>query len=189
MNYFFKRENVDGYKSMIGDYDNSFMMGEIKNQLQKGSSLLELGMGTGVDLVELSKDYIVTGSDNSPLFIEDFTKEHPEINAIVLDAVTVDIQNKFDCIYSNKVLQHLTPKDFTTSLKNQSEHLNKNGIIFMTLWHGDFAEEIYDEDLRFMYYRLKDIEKLLPKNLEITYNKVFTEMEKDDSIIVIMKAK
>ncbi len=189
MSFFTKRENVDLYSSMMQGYDNSFLMKEIKKVLPKSSSLLELGMGTGIDLLSLSEEYEVIGSDYSQLFVDDFHKIS-EIEAVVLDAVSVNINNKFDCIYSNKVLQHLSKKDFVISLKNQAKRLKNNGILFFTLWNGEYREEFeFDGELRFVYYNRKIIEKLLPDELKIERILTYSEFEDDDSIIIILRLK
>ncbi len=62
-------------------------------------------MGTGVDLITLSEAYNVVGSDSSQIFIDDFKKKS-DIEVMVLDAVDININRSFDCIYSNKVLSY-----------------------------------------------------------------------------------
>ncbi len=189
MDYFSKRENVDLYSSMMDGYDNGFIMNSVEKVLQKNATLLELGMGTGVDLISLSENYQVVGSDNSPLFVSDF-KLKSKLDVCVLDAVSVDIDKKFDCIFSNKVLQHLSKEDFVTSLKNQIKHLNENGILFFTLWHGKYREEFeMDGQLRFVYYDKATIENLLPTEVKIEDVIYYKEFEENDSMIVILRLK
>ncbi len=189
MEYFLKRKNVDNYSKMMEGYDNTFVVNELKKILPIGSSLLELGMGTGHDLIELAKDYEVTGSDYSQYFIEDFKKKS-DLKALVLDAVSFDVAKKFDCIYSNKVLQHLKAEDFIESLTNQSKHLNDNGFIFMTLWNGDYKEEFESNgELRFVYYNQQVLEEIIPNNLELTNLSYYSEFDTNDSIIVVLRNK
>lgn len=187
MNFYHKPENVQQYRSMMADYDNSTVLHMVREVLPFGSSLLELGMGTGLDLLDLSQNYQVIGSDFSPVFVSDFRREHPEIPVYELNAVDFSLNKKFDCIYSNKVLYHLSAVDFQKSLQIQAEHLSENGIIFLTLWLREFREKVYEEDLRFTYYTEKDIENLLPKNLQIEKMTRYAEMEADDSIAVILR--
>lgn len=87
MDFFLKQENIEQYKLMIKDYDPSFMMQKIDQYLQEGMSILELGMGTGLELKHLSVKYQVCGSDQSPLFVKEFISKNPSIKAIILDAV------------------------------------------------------------------------------------------------------
>ena len=189
MSYFQKRENVDLYTGMMLGYDNSFVISEVEKTLTPNSSLLELGMGIGIDLVSLSKKYRVVGSDYSQLFVDDF-KLKTDLEVIVLDAIKMDIERKFDCIYSNKVLQHLSKEDFIISLNNQYKHLNENGIIFMTLWNGTHREEFeFDGQLRFVYYNGATIEKIIPKELKIEDIVPYSEFESNDSMIIILRRK
>lgn len=148
---------------MMSEYDNSFLLSELEKVLPLNSTLLEIGMGSGLDLLSLSQKYRVIGSDNSELFISDF-KAKSDLNVCVLDALTLEIDKTFDCIYSNKVLQHLTIEGFRISLNKQYSHLNDNGIIFTTLWHGVPREELmFKGQLRFVYYDKTAIEKIVPK--------------------------
>ena len=187
MTYFKKRENVNLYKKMMEGYDNSYVINQVRNYLSANSTILELGMGTGIDLISLSKNYRVLGSDYSKNFVDDF-KEISNLNVCVLDAINIDINSKFDCIYSNKVLQHLSKEDFIYSLNSQYKHLNENGIIFMTLWHGPYNEEFeFDNELRFVYYDKQNLEKIVPNNYKFIDISYYTEFEDNDSIIVVLK--
>ena len=78
-------------------------------------------MGLGKDLLALSKYYRVTGSDYSPLFLDEFCSKHPEIEVLEVNAANFSLNNKFDCIYSNKVLYHLSAPEFRRSLQLQAE--------------------------------------------------------------------
>ncbi len=193
MEFFLDRKNVEEYKSMIEDYDNTYIIGELKKYLPLGARLLELGMGSGVDLLTLAEDYTVVGSDYSTIFVDDFKKRYPDIEVFAIDAVHMEIDQEkfnqlFDCIYSNKVLQHLKTEDMVQSLINQGKYLNTNGIIFMTLWNGEYREEMMAEGtLRFVYYEMEDIKKIIPKFYEIIAIEYYSEMEEDDSIQVVLR--
>lgn len=185
MNFYEIRKNVNLYSEMMADYDNSFIISQVEKILPQNSTLLELGMGTGLDLINLSKKYKVVGSDFSKLFVEDF-KLKSNLEVHLLDATLVDIDKTFDCIYSNKVLQHLSKEDFVTSLKNQYKHLNKNGILFHTLWNGEYHEEFH-MGLRCVYYDKATIEKIVPKELSIEEIITYSEFEPNDSLILVLR--
>lgn len=188
MKFFMERENVEQYMIMVESYDPTFIINKLNKYLAKGSSLLELGMGPGHDLRILAKDYNVVGSDNSNVFIERFKSENTGIEAIYIDAVEMNIDRKFDCIYSNKVLQHLKKNEFITSLENQKKNLNEGGIIFMTLWKGDYKEEVmFDGELRFTYYLEKDVKDIVEKNYEILALEAYTEADEGDSLLVVLQ--
>lgn len=129
MNFYHKQGNVALYKDMTRDYDACRICAKVKEVLPLRCTLLELGMGLGKDLLALSKYYRVTGSDYSPLFLDEFCSKHPEIEVLEVNAANFSLNNKFDCIYSNKVLYHLSAPEFRRSLQLQAEHLNDHGMI------------------------------------------------------------
>lgn len=144
-------------------------------------------MGTGADLLKLAKNYKVTGSDFSPIFLAEFRSNHPEIEALQLDAADLSLDRQFDCIYSNKVLYHLSTAQLRTSLQTQAEHLHQNGIIFMTMWYGEYREELYKDDLMFTYYTEQDLVKQVPCSLRVEKIERYTEMEQNDSLVLILR--
>ena len=83
-------------------------------------------MGSGKDLDILNKTFKVTGTDLSNVFVEKYKKKYKDADVFVLDAITLKTERKFDCIYSNKTLQHLKKSEFEQSLKKQKELLNPN---------------------------------------------------------------
>jgi 2-polyprenyl-3-methyl-5-hydroxy-6-metoxy-1,4-benzoquinol methylase len=102
-----------------------------------------------------------------------------------LDAVTLQTAKRFDGIYTNKVLQHLTKRELRKSIKRQKEILNPGGIAFHSFWKGDKTE--HKRGLRFMYYEIAQLKKIIGNDFKILEIKTFTEMEKNDSIYVVMK--
>ena len=56
----------------------------------------------------------------------------------------------------------------------------------MTLWAGEYREEWYD-DMRSQYYMESDVERLVPAGLTLETMKRYTEMEQDDSLLVILR--
>ena len=122
----------------------------LKKHLKENSTVLELGMGPGKDLDILKKNYNAVGSDNSQEFLSIYAENNKDTQLLLLGAVTINTKKKFDCIYSNKVLQHLTKNQLNESILRQWEVLCDNGLLFHTFWRGD-SEEIYD-GLRFVYY-------------------------------------
>ena len=190
MDYFMNRENVDKYKEMLSGYDGTWVINKLAEYIPNGAKILELGMGAGLDLDLLSPKYNVLGSDNSPIFVEDYNAKETGTKAIVLDAINVNINESFDCIFSNKVLQHLTKQQFIQSLNSQKSHLTSNGIIFLTLWHGEHQEELmFNGQLRFTYYTEKDIKDIVKAGFEILTLERYTESDDMDSLLVVLKAK
>jgi len=186
VNYYNDEKNVDDYIRMAEGYDGRALVEILNETLSKGASVLELGMGPGKDLLLLSEHFRVTGSDSSPVFLERFREAHPNADLLHLDAVTLETERKFDCIYSNKVLIHLTREDLAKSFRRQAEILNPGGILFHTFWHGDTEEEF--NGLRFLYYTRETLMKTLGEKLEIVEFEKYAEMDVEDSFYVVLKS-
>ncbi len=183
--YYHSKKHVMEYINMAKGYDGAELIKILKKHLPEKSTVLELGMGPGIDLDILKNDFDVTGSDNSDIFLDMYREKHPNADLIHLDAETLITNRKFDCIYSNKVLHHLSTKKLKKSLQKQKELLNYPGMLFHSFWHGD-KEEIY-KGLRFVYYTKEELINYFSENFEIIEIETYKEMEDNDSIYVIVK--
>ena len=187
MGYFDSVDHVKGYIEMTKDYSGREMVEYLREYLERGASLLELGMGPGRDLDMLREVYDVTGSDSSQVFIDLYREQHPSAKLLKVDAVTMAVDKPYDGIYSNKVLHHLSTEDLTRSVLAQANALASDGIIFHTFWRGDSVE--FYEDLRFVYYEKADLEQLFSGLFDIRVMEYYDEEEADDSILLIAKKK
>ena len=184
MEYYEQEKNVDAYIQMAEGYDGRDLITELTKLLPRNSSVLEIGMGPGSDLTILEKYYKdqgqVTGSDYSKIFIDRYRKQHPDAILIVLNAITLKIDRKFDGLYSNKVLIHLTREELKQSIKRQADILEPKGIICHSFWCGD-REENYD-GLLFIYYSAGQLQKLFEDSFDIIKIGMYREMELADSL-------
>ena len=187
MGFYDSIENVESYIKMAEGYDGREIIEVLRQYLKPGAAVLELGMGPGVDLEILTETYTVTGSDYSEVFLERYRQKHPDADLIQLDAVSVDTERHFDCIYSNKVLHHLTAEELAQSLLHQVSRLNPGGFLCHTFWAGDKEEEI--QGIRFVYYAEETLEAMKPAGCETVVMARYTEMDKDDSIHWLIQAK
>ena len=96
---------------------------------------------------------------------------------------------KFDCIFSNKVIMHLSKEDMMTSLMKQKELLTENkGILCHSLWFDkDSKEELLEKQKIFtQYYNETDILEFAKKlDMEILGIFKYKEMETNDSIAFV----
>jgi trans-aconitate methyltransferase len=185
--FYHKAQNVDEYYKIAEGYDGAELIQKLKDHLPKKSTILEFGMGPGKDLDMLQRDFLATGSDYSQIFLDNYYSEHPDADLIILNAVTLDTSRKFNAIYSNKVLMHLSKDDHAASILRQKELLDGPGIILHTFWAGSGEE--YFSGLRFIYYSESELIEMYKKSFEIIEVKVFSEMKKDDSIYLIARSK
>jgi hypothetical protein len=98
--------------------------------------------------------------------------------------VTVETERKFDCVYSNKVLHHLTQDELGESLRAQFRVLDDDGILFHTLWYGDEEEEFFG--LRTVYYTEESFGELIGEAYELVEAGRYAEMEENDSFYVVL---
>ena len=187
MEYWNNKKNVEEYVKMAEGNDGKELIEILKKYLHHSSSVLELGMGSGKDLDILNKTFIATGTDISTVFVETYKKKHKDADVFILDAIKLKTERKFDCIYSNKTLQHLTKSEFKQSLKKQKKLLNPNGILFHSLWQGD-KEENYGA-LLFVYYTKEILTNIVRNDFDIIEMTSYTEMEEGDSLFMILKKK
>jgi len=185
MGYFDHEENVREYMQITDGYDGEYLIQKLRCHLVENKTILELGMGPGKDLDLLNPYYNVTGSDNSEIFLDLYRKKHPDADLLNLDAVTLQTDRVFDCIYSNKVLHHLTRSEMQSSLFRQLKLLQDNGIALHSLWAGE-GEETH-HGLLFTYFTLQNIPDILPEQFRILEMSLYEEMEKNDSIVLILQ--
>ncbi|WP_299291183.1 trans-aconitate 2-methyltransferase [Nitrosopumilus sp.] len=184
MGFFDTEKGVDEYIKIAEGYDGTELIKILQEYLPKKSTVLELGMGPGKDLDILSKTFTVTGSDYSQVFLDRYKKENPESDLLKLDAATLDTERTFDCIYSNKVLHHLPREELKKSIQRQAKILNPNGIIFHSFWKGDEDENF--DGMLFTRYQIDELKQIIGDSFDILEMKVYTEMEKEDSIYVVL---
>jgi 2-polyprenyl-3-methyl-5-hydroxy-6-metoxy-1,4-benzoquinol methylase len=186
MSYFDDETNVDGYLRMVEGYDGAPLMAEVAKHLPAGASVLELGMGGGDDLDRLtSAGFAATGSDASEVFLRRYAERGGQSPTLCLDALTLDTEQRFDAIFSNKVMQHLTREEVAASLARQAKVIQRDGHIFHTLWHGDSDEKHHG--LHFSYFRLESFRARVPDSLEIVAHRVYRESEEGDSLWVLLR--
>ncbi len=187
MGFYHNNKNVKDYIDMAEGYDGTFLIEILKKHVSPGSTVLELGMGPGKDLDILRKTFHVTGSDISQIFLDLYQERTGFVDLIVLDACTLEIGRTFDCIYSNKVLIHLTKAELRKSFQRQRAVLNDNGILFHSFWKGTKEEEHHG--LRFIYYTKEELRKMIGDGFEIIEIAAYKEIEANDSLYIILKKK
>ena len=185
MGYFDTDEGVDEYIKMAKGYDGRELIDILRNYVQPGSSVLELGMGPGTDFVLLQPCFRATGSNRSEIFVNRYRTLEPSADVLVLDAVDIDTERRFDAIYSNKVMQHLSKQDAARSLIAQSRVLNPGGIALHSLWFGDELEEHHG--LQFQQYTDESFAELLGEQFEVLESTRYAEMDADDSLYVVLR--
>ena len=181
--YYHTRESVLEYVKMAEGYNGRKIISRLKNHLNSESELLEIGSGPGTDWNIFNENYMVVGSDNSKEFLKHLSENNPDGKFINLDAVTLSTNLKFDGIYSNKVLHHLTNKELEISIIRQSEIVNTKGVICHSFWAGEGSETY--KGLFVNYHTMKELKRLFAFRFEIQIIEYYKEFETNDSIYLI----
>ena len=186
-NYYKTKASVDEYVKLAKDVNGSELIKKLKHFLSPKSKLLELGSGPGTDWNLLNNLYDVTGSDNSKEFLQYLKTNFPKGQFVELDAESISTNKKFDGIYTNKVLHHLTDKELQNSIKRQHEILNADGIICHSFWKGEDSEIF--KGLFVNYHTKQALKDFFDKHFEILLLDYYAEFEEEDSILLIGKKK
>tara|TARA_R110000744_G_scaffold16550_2_gene45542 strand:+ start:339 stop:908 length:570 start_codon:yes stop_codon:yes gene_type:complete len=186
-NYYKTKESVEEYIKLAKDVNGGQLIKKLNNFLPPNSLLLEIGSGPGTDFQILKKDYRVVGSDYSTEFLNRLISNNIKDEFLNLDAVTLRTDKKFDGIFSNKVLQHLSDEVLRESILRQVEILNFNGIICHSFWKGE-GDEIF-KGLLVNYQTNESLRILFEDNFEILLLEEYNEFEDGDSLILIGKKK
>lgn len=187
MNFYENPEQAEEYVQMAAGYDGHELIERLRQYLPTGAAVLELGIGPGVDLDLLATHYRVTGSDRSSYFVERYRQQHPEADLLILDATTLETERRFDAIYSNKVLHHLTRDELRLSLAKQAQILNPGGLAIHSFWTGDSEEEMMG--MHFVYYTAATLTEQLGSEWRVLESTLYAEMEDDDSLLLILRCK
>ena len=185
MTQFNTRKTATEYILMSEGYDGRAIVEVLNKYLESGSSVLEVGMGPGKDIELLEEKYQVTGSDLSQVFLDMYREKNPGADLLHLDAVNLETDRRFDCIYSNKVFHYLSPDDMKLSLARQFEVLNPGGLLCHTLWYGD--KEIEVKGMIFYYYTAERIMALVNGKFDLVLAQNYREMDTDDSLLLILR--
>jgi ubiquinone/menaquinone biosynthesis C-methylase UbiE len=106
------------------------ILGLIRQHNPEAKTLLELAAGTGQNLVNLSKDYEVSGLDLSEGMLAVAQGKLPESTFYHQNMVDFKISQKFDVILSlfDSVNHLLNFEDWRRMFENVKRHLNDNGV-------------------------------------------------------------
>lgn len=182
-NYYHNKQTVEEYINMAKDVNGKKLIAKLKDFLPLNSKLLEIGSGPGSDLAILNNNFEVTGSDYSSEFLQRLSKSYPDTDLLMLDAITLLTENKYNGIYSNKVLHHLNNDELKQSIQRQYEILEKDGIICHSFWKGT-GDELYNG--MFVNYQIENsLNELFVSSFNILYLESYKEFEEDDSLLLI----
>jgi len=185
--YYKTKASVAEYIRLAKEANGEQLIEKLEQFLPAGAVLLEIGSGPGTDWKLLKRSYNVTGSDNSIEFLNYLAAENPNGEFIELDAISLKTDQKFDGIYSNKVLHHLKDDELTDSIERQYDILSENGIICHSFWKGD-GSEIF-KGLFVNYHSENALGDFFERYFDILTIECYGEFDDADSLVLIGRKK
>ena len=160
------------YDSVTGDsYDTEkYILNKVKGCFKKRSpempELLELGCGTGNNLLFLKDKFRLTGIDSSAEMLKIARKKLPGSEFHLKDFRQFDLNRKFDlvlCLYDT--INHITLfSDWKKVFRNAYLHLNKDGLFIFdinTLHKLEFIASVSPVVNKFMNsYLIVNVKKI-----------------------------
>jgi trans-aconitate 2-methyltransferase len=101
-----------------------------KIKIENPKSIIDIGCGPGNSSQALVKKWPqskVTGMDNSPAMIEQAKKDYPDQTWLLRDAVNLDLERKYDLVFSNAVIQWIP--NHNKVIPSLFSIVNKNGAL------------------------------------------------------------
>jgi len=185
MDFYNDPVKVNEYEKICEEYDGSELYKKLNKHLAGNATLLELGSGPGNDIIYLKNKYSVTGSDLSDEFLNRLKKRFADVPFVKLDAVSILTDKIFDCVFSNKVLHHLTLNELEKSLCRQQEIIGSNGLFAHTFWLGDKEFEMHG--MLFVFHDREHLVNLVSKYFTIIELYDYKEFEEGDSIFILAR--
>ena len=183
MGFYDDPDSVDEYEKMCEGYDGSQIFETLERHLDPGKSILEIGCGPGNDIASLKINYQVVGSDNSEEFLKRCRNRHPDVEFINVDAIKLNIDRQFDCVYSNKVLHHLASEELILSFKRQREVIVDGGLFAHSFWIGD--TEFEKDGMYFRFHNRESLIDLIGDYFEVLEVLDYKEFDDGDSLFVV----
>lgn len=139
---------------------------KVLTHVKPSGQVLEIGSATPRDARYIRQQgFTVQCSDAADSFLEYLSSqgEHP----IRLNIVKDKIRDKYDLIFTNAALPHLTDEQFEIALDNMHNALNEGGIIAFNLKEGTgeaWINEKFAEKRYINYWHTHTVEKLVKKH-------------------------
>lgn len=162
-------ELIEKYSKSDDLFSNLFI-----KYLSPGSKILDIGCGSGRDILNLLKSgFIVTGADSSSKMIRAAVDKYPELAGKIglsgLPSLSLPgIENIFNGILCSAVLQHLPDSNLYESCRRIKELLEDEGIFIVSFpvnYPGIDPETNRDANGRLFYIRPEKKYRVLIESL------------------------
>jgi len=155
-NNFYQNQAQDYCEQTFGIDPSSFLL-PLTRYLQPGASILDIGCGTGRDMLWLhNKGFYCTGLDCAPALAE-LARQHTGLPVIEADFESFDFSGlKEDALLMVGALVHVPHEKFKTVFKHMLQALKVQGTILITLKKGQ-GTEIRSDGREFYLWQKDDL--------------------------------
>jgi SAM-dependent methyltransferase len=97
------------------------------------TTLLDIGCGGGKNILNLKREFKVTGLDLSPAMLEQAKELNPDCTLIQGDMRTFSLGRTFDAVLMDDAISHMSCRtDFAAALRTAHAHVNPGGVLIAT---------------------------------------------------------
>lgn len=97
------------------------------------STLLDIGCGGGKNVVNLKKEFSVTGLDLSPAMLAQAKEMNPDCTLVQGDMRTFRLGRAFDAVLMDDAIAHMRCRaDFEAAFRTAYDHLKPGGVLVAT---------------------------------------------------------
>ncbi len=108
------------------------------------STLLDIGCGGGKNILNLKKEYTVTGMDLSPVMLAQAKQLNPECAFFQGDMRSFSHDQTFDAILMDDAISYMNcRKDFEVAFRTAHAHLKPGGVMVVT---ADVTKETFQQN-------------------------------------------
>lgn len=96
-------------------------------------TLLDMGCGGGKNVLNLKREFHVTGVDSSPAMLEQAKRLNPDCVFVEGDMRSCELGRSFDAVLMDDAISHMSRlEDFEAALRTAYRHLNPGGVLIVT---------------------------------------------------------
>lgn len=97
------------------------------------ATLLNIGCGGGKNVLNLKRDFAVTGVDLSATMLAQARELNPDAAFVQGDMRTVRLEQGFDAVLMDDAISHMCCRaDFVAAFRTAHEHLHPGGVLVVT---------------------------------------------------------
>lgn len=129
-------DNAHQYFNTVNSADMRENCERFLNYLKPGSSIIDLGCGSGRDLKYFKEHgYLAEGLDASEKLCE-LARDYSGCPIICSYFLTWESERQYDAFWANASLLHLTEEEIIRFFEEKTQYLNKGGVIYFSMKSG-----------------------------------------------------